>query len=113
MGLNFSLPGGRFRSNFRLMDDASHLTECPCPLPRPCGRKLSDLPCGDCGVVASVCLDGGPTGQRLMALGLRPGCHLKFLKNAPFGDPMMIETSVGVICLRRREAALIELEPAA
>lgn len=61
-------------------------------------------------MVASVCPDGGAVSQRLLALGLLPGCHLTFVRNAPLGDPMMLDTSVGLICLRRREAALIELE---
>jgi ferrous iron transport protein A len=52
----------------------------------------------------------GATGQRLLAMGLMPGCELKFVRNAPLGDPMMVETSTGVICLRRREAAMVQVE---
>jgi ferrous iron transport protein A len=69
---------------------------------------LSELGRGECGVVCGL-VHSGATSQRLQALGLLPGCELKFLRNAPLGDPMMVETSSGVICLRRREAALVQV----
>ena len=75
-----------------------------------CWQTLRDLPRGASAVVASIRPDGGPTSQRLLALGLLPGCRLTFMRNAPLGDPMMVETSTGVLCLRRRDAALVELE---
>ncbi len=73
-------------------------------------RTLRDLRPGEEGVVEEITLHG-PTGQRLMALGLLPGCALRFLRAAPLGDPLMVETPGGVVCLRMAEAALVALRP--
>lgn len=76
-------------------------------------RTLNDLQPGEEGIILRVRHRGG-IGQRLMALGLLPGCRLKFLRPAPLGDPLMAESSGFAFCIRRRDARLIELEsPAA
>ncbi len=75
-------------------------------------RTLNDLRPGEEGVILRV-RHGGGIGQRLMALGLLPGCRLKFLRHAPLGDPLMAESSGFAFCVRRRDACLIELEPSA
>lgn len=71
-------------------------------------RTPGDLEPGEEAVVACVHHHGG-SGQRLMALGILPGCRLKFLRPAPLGDPLLIEVAGCAYCLRRREAGLIEL----
>ncbi|HRJ72462.1 MAG TPA: FeoA domain-containing protein [Terrimicrobiaceae bacterium] len=73
---------------------------------------MNDLRPGEEGVILRV-RHGGGIGQRLMALGLLPGCRLKFLRHAPLGDPLMAESSGFAFCVRRRDACLIELEPSA
>lgn len=72
-------------------------------------RTLNDLSPGERAVICRICHMGG-IGQRLMALGILPGCPLTLLRAAPLGDPLMMETAHGVFCLRRREAALVEIE---
>lgn len=71
-------------------------------------RTPGDLKPGEEAVIACVHHQGG-SGQRLMALGILPGCRLKFLRLAPLGDPLLIEVAGCAYCLRRREAGLIEL----
>jgi len=70
---------------------------------------LSEMGRGESGVVSSL-LHQFPVSQKLMALGLIPGCRLRFLRNALLGDPMMVETTCGVICLRRREASVVMVD---
>jgi len=74
----------------------------------PARRTPEDLEPGEEAVIACVHHHGG-SGQRLMALGILPGCRLKFLRLAPLGDPLLIEVAGCAYCLRRREAGLIEL----
>lgn len=52
----------------------------------------------------------GRGGQRLLAMGLKQGCPLRFLRRAPLGDPLLIEIPGCVLCLRACEARLVELE---
>lgn len=71
-------------------------------------RPLTSLTVGESGHVGAI-TDLGPVGQRLLALGLVPGCPIRFLGKAPLGDPWMIEIPGSVFSLRKTEAALIEL----
>lgn len=48
--------------------------------------------------------------SKLMELGLIPGCKIKVLYTAPFGDPIAIDVSGFTLSLRKDEAALILLE---
>ncbi|MEX1119747.1 MAG: FeoA family protein [Terrimicrobiaceae bacterium] len=97
-GADDLLMGGREPDSLREEDIAAPVR----------GRRclLSELGRGESGVVCSL-LHHLPVSQRLMALGLIPGCRLRFLRNALWGDPMMVETTCGVICLRRREASVV------
>lgn len=75
-------------------------------------RSVTQLLPGERGVVSRVHASGR-CGQRLLAMGLLPGCPLRFLRHAPLGDPLMVEIPGCVLCLRRSEAMLVELESAA
>jgi len=72
-------------------------------------RTLRDLKSGESATVRQIS-NYGSTGQRLLSLGLIPGCRLKFLRPAPLGDPLMVEIPGCVVCLRKQEAFLVELE---
>lgn len=76
---------------------------------RQASRTLRDLKSGESATVRQI-THFGSTGQRLLSLGLIPGCRLKFLRPAPLGDPLMVEIPGCVVCLRRQEAFLVELE---
>ncbi len=49
--------------------------------------------------------------QRLMEMGLVPGCTLEFVRRAPLGDPLQVTVLGYHLSLRRTEAARIEVEP--
>lgn len=75
-------------------------------------RTVNDLaPCEQAKVTA-IHHDEG-MGQRLMSLGLVPGCPLQFVRSAPLGDPLMIKIPGCLLCLRRAEARLVEIEEVA
>lgn len=48
-------------------------------------------------------------GQRLADLGLLPGTAVDVLRRAPLGDPTVFEFRGYQLCLRRREASLVEV----
>jgi len=50
-------------------------------------------------------------GQRLSGLGLLPGTAVDVVRRAPLGDPTVFELRGYQLCLRRREAALVEVTP--
>ncbi len=64
---------------------------------------LADLKPGETAKIHSVGLETS-LGQRLLALGFLPGQPIRFLKNAPFGDPVLVEIGSRVVSMRREEA---------
>jgi Fe2+ transport system protein FeoA len=72
-------------------------------------RSVVHLCPGENAVIARVHA-AGRSGQRLLAMGLKRGCPLRFLRSAPLGDPLLIEIPGCVLCLRAGEARLVELE---
>ncbi len=49
--------------------------------------------------------------QRLLEMGLLEGEEVEILGFAPFGDPLEIRLRDYCLCLRRREAARISVQP--
>jgi ferrous iron transport protein A len=52
----------------------------------------------------------GPFRRRLLELGLLPGTPVQRTGQAPLGDPLSFRVRGAVLCLRRLEAAAIEVE---
>ncbi|MBL4587329.1 MAG: ferrous iron transport protein A [Flavobacteriales bacterium] len=50
-------------------------------------------------------------GQHLLERGVVPGERLSLERVAPSGDPIAIRVADHVLCLRRREAASIHVQP--
>ncbi len=50
--------------------------------------------------------------QKLVAMGVIPGAVLTVIRHAPLGDPMEIEVRGTIICLRKHEANMIQIEEA-
>ncbi|BAX91790.1 FeoA family protein [Mycobacterium shigaense] len=46
---------------------------------------------------------------RLRQLGFRPAAHIEVIRRAPMGDPTIYRVQDTELCLRRREARLIEV----
>lgn len=76
---------------------------------KPAVRTLYDLQPGDRAVVADIDHEAS-IGRRLLSMGLMPGSHLRVLRRAPLGDPIMVELPGCVICLRRRDAQSVTVE---
>ncbi|MBO0864621.1 MAG: ferrous iron transport protein A [Mycobacterium sp.] len=51
--------------------------------------------------------------SRLRQLGFRPSAHVDVIRRAPLGDPTIYRVQDTELCLRRREAQLIEVVPEA
>ena len=48
--------------------------------------------------------------QKLVSMGIIPGAILTVVRFAPLGDPMEIEVRGTILCLRKAEANMIEIE---
>jgi ferrous iron transport protein A len=71
---------------------------------------LADLEVGQDGVIVSI--DGrDPVGRRLADLGLVPKTTIRAIRRAPLGDPTVYELRGYRLCLRRGEAARVEINP--
>ncbi|RWR02432.1 hypothetical protein ED28_08605 [[Pantoea] beijingensis] len=60
------------------------------------------------GFTASV---GAAYRQKLLSLGLLPGSVFNVVRIAPLGDPLQIETRRVSLMLRKKDLALLQLEP--
>ncbi|MFN8138917.1 MAG: FeoA domain-containing protein [Fimbriimonadales bacterium] len=49
--------------------------------------------------------------KRLAEMGLVPGTEFEVIKIAPLGDPVEISLRGYRLCLRKREADFLEIEP--
>lgn len=49
--------------------------------------------------------------NRLRQLGFRPDARVDVIRRAPLGDPTIYRVQDTELCLRRREAQLIEIDP--
>jgi Fe2+ transport system protein FeoA len=67
---------------------------------------LSRLKPGEQAVVAGLEGDTSMT-QRLMEMGITPGCNVAVVRFAPMGDPIDIKVRGYHLSLRRKEAELI------
>lgn len=75
---------------------------------------LKELKPGERARVVRLTGDGA-VFQRLCEMGFVEGAALRFVRSAPFGDPVEVELSDYHLSLRRVEAAMIEVrreEPA-
>lgn len=52
-------------------------------------------------------------GRRLLDLGFAPGTRVRVVRRAPMGDPVAYELRGYRICLRRAEAALVQVSATA
>jgi len=75
----------------------------------PPPRTLADLPLQGQGRVIGV-LGNGSTADRLKELGFCPGTKVRFERRAPLGDPLVFHLRGTRLCLRRTEAARIQIE---
>ena len=64
-------------------------------------------------VVGTVAQADPVIANRLGQLGFRASAHVDVIRRAPLGDPTIYRVHDTELCLRRREAQLIEVVPEA
>jgi ferrous iron transport protein A len=64
-------------------------------------------------VVGTVAAANPVVANRLGQLGFRAKAHVDVIRRAPLGDPTIYRVHDTELCLRRREAQLIEVVPEA
>lgn len=73
---------------------------------------LSQLAPGQQAVIVGTVADAAPpVADRLHQLGFRPAAHVDVIRRAPLGDPTIYRVQDTELCLRDREAQLIEVVP--
>ena len=78
----------------------------------PNAMLLSDIPTGH--VVQIVSIAGQSSfRRRLMELGLVPGTRVELVRVAPLGDPVELLVRGASLSIRKAEAGVIEVVPAA
>ena len=78
------------------------------------GCTLAELPRGGAATIVGPVQDAPDTvARRLFDLGFVPGARVELLRRAPMADPMIFSVAGYEIALRRAQARLIDVEPAA
>jgi ferrous iron transport protein A len=73
---------------------------------------LDKLPFGQKALIKSFRPEAKPFRRKLLAMGVTTGCEISVVREAPLGDPLEIEMRGYQLCLRRSEAATINVEVA-
>ncbi|MEE6139302.1 FeoA family protein [Mycobacterium sp. 050128] len=73
---------------------------------------LAQLSPGERATILGVTPEAsGVVAGRLRQLGFRPSSDVQVIRRAPLGDPTIYRVQDTELCLRRREAQLIEVTP--
>ena len=70
---------------------------------------LNELKPGQSVRIASMSTLEGPVRRRLMAMGLLPHSEVRFLRQAPLGDPIQISTGSITLSIQKQLAMQIEV----
>lgn len=71
---------------------------------------LSDIQPGQSARIVSLGALDAPVRRKLMAMGLLPCSEVRFIRNAPLGDPLQISTGGITLSVQRTLAMQIEVE---
>lgn len=74
----------------------------------PTPEKLSELPAGQCAVIAGMTVDKSSL-TRLRELGLVPGTHIRVVRRAPLGEPIEIMVRGSLLAMRNHDASHISI----
>jgi ferrous iron transport protein A len=73
---------------------------------------LAQLAPGQQATIVSLASQANPAViRRLQQLGFRPATRVDVIRRAPLGDPTIYRVQDTELCVRRREAGLIEVIP--
>lgn len=70
---------------------------------------LSSLRPGQKGLITGI-QDNNPDAIRLVELGFIPGEQVEVLMEAPLGDPVEVRIMGYLLCLRKKEASLVQVQ---
>lgn len=70
---------------------------------------LNQLPFGREAVIVRLLPESLVFRRKLLAMGITPGCKVVVVRVTPLGDPLEINIRGFHLCLRRSEAAAIEV----
>lgn len=73
-------------------------------------KTLEGLACGCSAKITQLTKDALPFRRKLLAMGIIPGAWVTMVQAAPLGDPLEVEVCGTRLCLRRSEAATIDVE---
>lgn len=76
------------------------------------GKRLCDLKAGEFAKVLAVDCEGSSRG-RLLELGVLPGTRLRYVRKAPFGDPLVVELRGYALSVGKSDAKNIWVAPEA
>jgi ferrous iron transport protein A len=73
-------------------------------------RSLAELAPGQQAIIVGLTPQANPAvTTRLQHLGFRPAARVEVIRRAPLGDPTIYRVQDTELCIRRREARLIEV----
>lgn len=72
---------------------------------------LNQLPFHQEAVISKLLPAAKPFKRKLLAMGMTPGCKVEVIRTAPLGDPIEVKVRNFLLCLRKDEAAAIEVIP--
>jgi ferrous iron transport protein A len=71
---------------------------------------MSELKPGDTARIVSLAQLEPAVKRKLMAMGLLPSSEVRFIRQAPLGDPLQIATSSITLSIQTALARLIEVQ---
>lgn len=75
-------------------------------------RVLAELAPGQRATIVGMAPQAASAvASRLVQLGFRPSARIDVIRRAPLGDPTVYRVQDTELCLRRREALLVEIVP--
>ena len=73
-------------------------------------KTLDQLAINQTALITKLNTTDGNYRNKLLAMGITPGCKVNVVRTAPLGDPIQITIRGFQLCLRKTEAASIHVE---
>ena len=71
---------------------------------------LDQLSLNDTALITKLHTTDASYRNKLLAMGITPGCKVTIIRRAPLGDPIQITIRGFQLCLRKSEAAGIQVD---
>lgn len=73
-------------------------------------KTLDQLAINQTALITKLNTDNAQYRNKLLAMGITPGCKVNIVRTAPLGDPIQITIRGFQLCLRKTEAETIQVE---